>query len=98
MTACPTITVTNPATATGAAGTAFSQTFTQSGGSGTVTFSTTSTLPAGLTLAANGTLGTTTQAGTYPIVVKATDANGCTASGATYNLVIDCQTITVTTR
>ncbi len=97
VTTCPTITVTNPATATGTAGTAFSQTFTQSGGSGTVTFSTTSTLPAGLTLAANGTLsGTTTQAGTYPIVVKATDANGCTGSGATYNLVIDCQTITVT--
>ena len=94
---CPTITVTNPATATGTAGVAFSQQFTQTGGSGTATFSTTSTLPTGITLASDGTLsGTTTQTGTFPIVVKATDANGCTGTGATYTLVIACQTITVT--
>lgn len=97
VTTCPTIAVTNPSTTTGTAGVAFSQQFSQSGGSGTATFSTTSTLPTGLTLAADGTLsGTTSQAGTYPIVVKATDANGCTGTGATYTLVIDCQTITVT--
>ena len=94
---CQNITVTNPSTATGTAGTAFSQTFTQSGGIGTVTFATSSALPAGLSLAANGTLsGTPTQTGTFAIVVVATDANGCSGTGATYTLVIACQTITVT--
>ena len=39
VTNCPIITVTNPATSTGTAGTAFSQSFTQTGGAGTVTFS-----------------------------------------------------------
>jgi hypothetical protein len=95
---CPTITVTNPSTTTGIAGAAFSQTFTQSGGVGTSTFAINSgTLPTGLTLAGNGTLsGAPTQTGTFPITVKATDSNGCTATGSTYTLVINCQTITVT--
>ena len=39
--------------------------------------------------------GTPTQSGTFPITVKATDANGCTGTGPTYTLVIACQTITV---
>ncbi|MCM3874880.1 MAG: putative Ig domain-containing protein [Thermoanaerobaculia bacterium] len=95
--ACQTISVTNPATTTGTANAPFSQTFTQTGGVGTTTFSTSSPLPIGLTLAANGLLsGTPTQAGGFPIVVVATDANGCTGAGATYNLVINCQTISVT--
>jgi hypothetical protein len=94
---CQTITVTNPAVTTGVAGTPFSQLFTQTGGNGTTNFSTASTLPAGITLAANGTLsGTPTQTGSFPITVTATDANGCTGTGATYTLVINCQTITVT--
>jgi hypothetical protein len=93
---CQTITVTNPATTTGTVNAAFSQTFTAANTIGTVTFSTASTLPTGLTLATNGTLsGTPTQTGTFPIVVKATDANGCFGNGATYNLVIGCQTVTV---
>jgi len=54
-------------------------------------------LPAGLTLSSGGVLsGTPTQTGSFPIVVKATDSNGCTGNGATYTLVIACQTITVT--
>ena len=95
---CQTITVTNPAVSTGVAGAPFSQTFTQSGGIGTTTFSLASgTLPAGLTLGANGTLsGSPTQTGTFAITVKATDANGCSGTGATYTLTITCQTITVT--
>ena len=94
---CQTITVTNPANATGAAGAALSETFTQTGGLGTTNFTTSSTLPTGLTLAANGTLsGTPLQGGTFPIVVVATDTNGCTGTGATYNLTITCPTITVT--
>jgi hypothetical protein len=94
---CPTITVTNPSTTTATVGSPFSVTFTQSGGVGTVTFTTSSTLPSGVTLAANGTLsGTPSVVGTFPIVVTATDANGCTGTGATYTLVVNCQVITVT--
>jgi hypothetical protein len=95
--ACQTITVTEPGVNTGTAGTAFSQQFTQTGGVGTTTFTTSSTLPAGLVLQADGTLaGTPTQTGTFPIVVTATDSNGCTGTSATYTLTISCQTITVT--
>ena len=97
VTTCPTITVTSPSTTTGTVDAAFSQTFTQSGASGTATFTTTSTLPGGLTLSTAGVLsGTPGQPGSYPIVVKVTDANGCTGTSATYTLVISCQTITVT--
>jgi len=94
---CQTITVTNPATTTGTAGAAFSQTFTQSGAHGTATFTTASTLPTGFTLSTAGVLsGTTTQHGSFPIVVTVTDSNGCTGTSATYTLVIACNTITVT--
>jgi len=94
---CPTITVTNPAANSGTVGSPFNVTFTQSGASGTATFTTSSTLPAGLTLSAAGVLsGTPTQSGTFPIVVTVTDSNGCTGTGATYTLTINCQTITVT--
>ena len=94
---CQTITVTNPTTTTGTVGTVFSQTFTQSGANGGATFTTASTLPSGLTLATDGKLsGTPTQPGTFPITVTVTDGGGCTGTGPTYNLVISCQTITVT--
>jgi hypothetical protein len=93
---CQTITVTNPATNTGTVNTLFGQSFTSGNTIGTVTYSTASTLPAGLTLSSGGVLsGTPTQTGSFPIVVKATDANGCFGSGATYTLTIGCQTITV---
>ncbi|MEO6724306.1 MAG: Ig domain-containing protein, partial [Blastocatellia bacterium] len=93
---CQTITVTNPTTNTGTADAAFSQTFTQAGGIGTTTFSTASTLPAGLTLSQAGVLsGTPTQTGTFMITVKATDSNGCMGTGAAYTLTITCQTITI---
>ena len=94
---CQTITVTNPANSTGTVGSPFSETFTQSGANGTATFTTSSTLPTGLSLSAAGVLsGTSTQTGTFPIVVTVTDSNGCTGTGPTYTLVINCQTITVT--
>ena len=94
---CQTITVTNPSTTTGTVDAAFSQTFTQAGAHGTATFTTASSLPAGLSLSTAGVLsGAPTVKGTFPIVVTVTDANGCTGTGATYNLVISCQTITVT--
>ncbi len=86
---CQTITVTAPATNTGTAGTAFSATFTQTGGIGATTFSTVSTLPSGFTLSSAGVLsGTTTQTGAFPISVKATDSNGCMGT-ASYTLTIN---------
>lgn len=95
--ACQIITVTNPGVSSGTVGTPFSQTFTQSGAIGSATFTTSSTLPAGLALSSSGVLsGTPAQTGSFPIVVTVTDSNGCTGTGATYNLVIACQTITVT--
>jgi len=53
ITVCNQIAVTNPATTTGVAGAAFSQTFTQTSAVGSATFTLNSgTLPAGLTLSA----------------------------------------------
>jgi len=91
VTNCSPITVTNPGVTSGTVDAAFNQTFTQSGGAGTVTFTLASgSLPAGLSLATNGTLsGTPTQKGSFPITVKATDSNGCTGTGSTYTLVIN---------
>src|SRR4029078_466321 len=97
---CQTITVTNPATATGTAGAAFSQQFTQTNGIGAITWSVNSgTPPAGLALTpSTGVLsGTPTAVGSFPITVKATDANGCSGIGAPHNLTINRQTTTATT-
>ncbi|MFN4169495.1 MAG: putative Ig domain-containing protein [Pannonibacter phragmitetus] len=68
----------------GQAGTAYSQTFTASGGTGPYTYAITSgSLPAGLTLAGTGELtGTPTSAGTANFTVTATDANNNTGSAA----------------
>ncbi len=76
---CPTIIVNPPNIPNGTAGLPYSQTFTQSGGAGTVTFSISAgALPPGLSLAPSGVLsGTPTQSGTFNFTVKATDANGC---------------------
>ena len=95
---CQTITVTPPAVTTGTVGTVFSQSFSQMGAIGPFTFSLNSgTLPTGLSLSTTGVLsGTPTQFGTYPLTVKVTDTNGCTGISPVYNLVINCQVITVT--
>ncbi|HEX9001081.1 MAG TPA: putative Ig domain-containing protein, partial [Blastocatellia bacterium] len=92
---CQTITVTAPATNTGAAGAAISAAFTQSGGIGATTFNTSSTLPTGITLSSGGLLsGSTTQTGAFPITVKATDSNGCMGT-ASYTLTIGCPNVTL---
>ncbi len=87
---CPTITVTPPATTTATAGTAYSDAFAASGGVGTTTFAVTSgALPSGLTLAADGTLsGTPTGTGGFTFTVTATDANGCTGTGSSFDLTV----------
>jgi hypothetical protein len=88
---CPVIAVLNPAGATGTAGAVFSKTFTATGGAPAMTYSTSSPLPAGLTLSSGGVLsGVPSVTGTFPIVVTVTDANGCTGTGTTYTLLIGC--------
>ncbi|MGE0881913.1 MAG: beta strand repeat-containing protein [Blastocatellales bacterium] len=76
---CPTITVTPATAANGFVGTAYSQTFTQTGGNGTITWSSTGTLPDGLTLnPSTGELaGTPTALGSFTFTVRATDQNNC---------------------
>src|SRR5207253_142975 len=87
---CQTVTVTNPGVNTGTVDAAFSQTFTKSGILGTVTWSETGALPAGITLnSASGLLsGTPTAPGSFPITVTATDSNGCFGTSS-YTLTIN---------
>lgn len=107
MTADPVITITSPSSgalpvATG--GTAYSQTFTASGGQGTHSFAlTTGSLPAGVTLSAAGVLsGTPTVAGTFNFTVTATDASPAIDGGpfssapVAYSLTVNAPTIAVT--
>jgi hypothetical protein len=94
--ACNPITV-NPASLTaGTAGAAYSQTFTQAGGTGTITWSATGTLPPGLTLnSSSGVLsGTPAQGGTFNFTIIATDQTNCSGNRA-YTLAIACPAITV---
>ncbi|MBX7218660.1 MAG: putative Ig domain-containing protein [Blastocatellia bacterium] len=101
--ACPTITV-SPASPlpAGTVGTAYNQTFTASGGSGTFGFGVTAgTLPTGMTLSGTGLLsGTPTVNGTFNFTVTATDttptvpAGGCPGSQS-YALTINCAGISV---
>ena len=87
---CQTITVGPPSLVAGTVGSAYSQTFTASGGTGPYTFArTTGTLPPGLTLSGSGALsGTPTAAGTFNFTVQATDSGGCTQTKA-YTLTIN---------
>lgn len=99
--AAPTITV-SPASLAGATvGAAYSQSITASGGTSPYTFAVTAgALPAGLTLAADGTLaGTPTAGGTFNLTVTATDST--TGAGApftasrAYTLTVGAPTITL---
>ena len=94
---CPTITVTNPATTTGHGRTRLQPAFTPDRRQRDDDVLDDEHAPdRAHARRRRHAPGTTTQTGTFPIVVKATDANGCTGTGATYTLVITCQTITVT--
>jgi len=80
--ACPTITVnpTNSTLTAGTVGTAYTQTFTQTGSGATISWSVSAgTVPAGLTLnPSSGVLsGTPTTAATSTFTIRATDTNTC---------------------
>jgi copper-binding protein NosD len=91
VSACPTITVTNPSDSSPSpVDVPFSRQFTQSGGVEPVTFTMeTGTLATGLSLGTDGTLsGTPTQTGTFYPSVRATDSSGCFGIGTAYRLII----------
>ncbi|ASK98531.1 autotransporter outer membrane beta-barrel domain-containing protein [Xanthomonas citri pv. vignicola] len=87
--AAPTIAVAPSTVPTATRGTAYSQTLSASGGTAAYTYAITSgALPAGITLASNGTLsGTATVEGTFNFTVQATDANSFTGTQA-YSLTV----------
>jgi hypothetical protein len=92
--AVPELTVSPETLPEGVAGAAYSQTITASGGVAEYTFAVSDgTLPAGLALAADGTLsGTATEAGSFPFTLMATDATtgtGPATATKDYTLVID---------
>ncbi len=100
ITNCMPVTI-NPPTATlagGTVGTAYSQTFTQTGGATPVTFSKSAgTLPDGLTLTAAGVLsGVPLRPAAFTFSITATDVNDCTGSRE-YQITIVCPTITLAT-
>jgi hypothetical protein len=65
----------------GAAGSAYSQTLTATGGTGSYTWSALSTLPTGLTLSSSGVLsGTPTTAGSYTFYINVADTGGHSVS------------------
>ena len=96
---CPTVTV-SPGSGNlsdGVAGIAYSQQFTQSGGTGSISFTKSAgVLPAGLSLnSSTGLLsGAPTQTGTFEFAIQATDQNGCFGTSV-YSLTINCPTITL---
>ncbi len=86
---CPVITLSPGGLPNGTVGVAASVTIVGNGGRAPYTFAITGgSLPAGLTLSPTGVLsGTPTAAGTSPVTIRATDANGCSGS-VTYTIVI----------
>lgn len=94
--AAPSITITPATVPGGQAGTAYSQTFTATGGSGAHTFAMSGgALPAGLTLSTVGVLsGTPTVSGSFNVTLTATDGLGFTGSQA-YTLAIGAPTVVV---
>lgn len=88
---CPVLTVSPTTLSGGAAGTAYSQSLTQTGALGAPGYAITAgALPPGLTLSAGGTIsGTPTATGTFNFTVTVSDASGCSGSKA-YSITVVC--------
>ena len=96
----PTITVAPSTLPAATVAALYSQTITASGGTSTYTFAKTAgSLPAGLTLASNGTLsGTPTAGGSFTFTVTATDSStgtGPYTGSLSYTLTVNAATVTV---
>jgi hypothetical protein len=94
---CPTIILSPTTLPSGAAGSAYSQTVTASGGTSPYTYTVTSgSLPAGTTLLSAGLLsGTPLFGGSYNFTITATDNNACTGFQAFTLTITGCPQITV---
>lgn len=79
---CPTLTVDPTTLPAGSAGSAYSQSLSQTGALGSPGYAITAgALPPGLTLSAGGTIsGTPTATGTFNFTVTVSDASGCSGS------------------
>ncbi|MBL8111495.1 MAG: putative Ig domain-containing protein, partial [Acidobacteria bacterium] len=93
---CPSLVVTPVSVPGAVAGQAFGPVaFAVQGAVGTPTFTTSSRLPAGVTLSTDGALsGTPTEVGTFPIEVAVRDANGCPGS-VRVTLIVSCGSLQV---
>ena len=93
-----TITIAPTSLSDGTVGTAYSQTFSASGGTGPYSWAVlASTTPPGLSLSASGILsGTPTTGGTYNFTIRATDSLGNTKD-QTLTLLVNWQTLSITT-
>jgi uncharacterized protein (TIGR03437 family) len=92
---CPTITVNPPGILSGRVGQSYSWNFAANGGLSPYAFSLSAgTLPAGLTFAPNVISGIPTEAGSFPLTLRATDANGCIGERQC-TLQVSCPTITL---
>ena len=94
---CPTITMAPTTLLNAAAGSAYSQTITASGGASPYTYALTSgSLPSGITLSSAGLIsGTSSFGGTFNFTITATDNNTCTGLQAYTLTVTGCSQITV---
>jgi subtilisin-like proprotein convertase family protein len=92
--ACQPITLMPPNVTDGTIGTAYTQTFTQMGGTSMVSFAISGTVPPGLTLNGDTLIGTPTQVGSFNFTITVTDSNGCLGS-SDYTLVVNCPTLTI---
>jgi hypothetical protein len=88
---CPTVTVGPASISPGTVGSSYSQTFTQTGGSGVSTWDLSAgALPNGLALSPAGVLsGIPTASGNFNFTVRATAVNGCQGA-QTYTITITC--------
>jgi SdrD B-like domain/Putative Ig domain/GEVED domain len=93
---CPVVSISPATLPTPTVGTAYSQSITASGGSGTYTYTVSGgALPSWATLSSSGVLsGTPNSTTAATFTVKATDANGC-ASTLSYTVTPVCPTITI---
>ncbi|WP_395731929.1 putative Ig domain-containing protein [Prosthecobacter sp.] len=94
---CPVITLSPTTPATPTVSTAYSQTFTATGGAGSYTFTLAGgTLPTWATLSSAGILSGVPDSPTpVTFTLKATDANGCTGTQS-YTITPACPTMTIT--
>ncbi|HVA05825.1 MAG TPA: putative Ig domain-containing protein, partial [Acidimicrobiales bacterium] len=97
--AAPTFTVTPSSLPAATVYTAYSQTLSTSGGISAFSYSETGTLPTGISLSSagvlSGTISAAGQAGSFPITVTSTDADGY-AGTKSYTLTVNAPTITLT--